>query len=328
MLKDLVIEDCSTLLKKYKINKGSLSSNYKIYLKAFRTFDEFLKSILDENCNPIFYKMASMCDDYDFTSTNSYKEAWDMARYSWNEGFDKFYNKFKCINYKLEETKKREHYFLPVGYSPSVPRYLKGIPTTMHAYQDVYENKNISIFMNLSYSASEKKGSIENRGILTLNLIDYLEKKNYNVNFYTLEASYESGEICMYIIPLKKFNEKLNVKKCYFPLVNPSFLRRLVFRLNELTPVENYGWGSSYGTPLLLDKKPEFIELAYNLTNPRDKFNSDYIYISTPEELGINGKDINEDCENFIKIINSKYHLFDDEKAKKKTKRKGEYYYE
>lgn len=46
---------------------------------------------------------------------------------------------------------------------------------------------------------------------------------------------------------LKSPGERLNIQKLFFPLCSPSFLRRLVFRLREVTPDITSNWSDSYG---------------------------------------------------------------------------------
>ena len=153
-----------------------------VYYKNFRDLNDFLESVLNENINPIFSRKSSSNNDYKFSKTNSYKEAWNLCRFTMNEGFDTFYSLFRSLNYSFSNSLKIVNSFSTVGYTPSVPRYLKGIPTSMHCYREEYTDKVVNIYINSAYSAYQNHNEIINRGVLVLNLVNYLENQNIKVN--------------------------------------------------------------------------------------------------------------------------------------------------
>lgn len=279
--------------------------NYKdfaLYISEFKDLNSFLQSITDENINDIFvHRFASVNESFDFTQTSSFKEAWDLCRFSWDEGFDNFYNLFRKVKYIFTKDYVTERDFLPVGYLPNIPRYLKGIPTNMYTYKKVEATKMLNIYMQTDYNSYQTKEQIINRGVLTLNLINYLESNSIKVNFLLISASIQNNEIAMIKIPLKNAYERLNLKKCYFPLVHPSFLRRLCFRAEELMPLTDEDWANGYGRTLSFKEVDDILK--------QESFNTDYIYISTPEELNIYGENLLDDLENFIDSLNSNYDL-------------------
>ena len=171
----------------------------------------------------------------------------------------------------------------------------------MYAYKKVEATKVLNIYMQIGYNCYQTKEQIINRGILTLNLINYLESNSIKVNFLLISASIQNNEIAMIKIPLKNTYEKLNLKKCYFPIVHPSFLRRLCFRAKELMPLIDDGWARGYGRALNFKEVDDILE--------HESFNTDYIYISTPEELNIYGENLLDDLENFITSLNNDYGL-------------------
>ena len=279
--------------------------NYKdivLYISEFKDLNSFLQAVTDENINDIFINVfASVNGSFNFTQTSSFKEAWDLCRFSWDDGFDNFYNLFRKVNYIFAKDYVTERDFLPVGYLPNIPRYLKGIPTSMYAYKKMEATKVLNIYMQIGYNCYQTKEQIINRGILTLNLINYLESNSIKVNFLLISASIENNEIAMIKIPLKNIHERLNLKKCYFPIVHPSFLRRLCFRAKELMPLTDYGWACGYGRAMNFKEVDEILK--------QESYNTDYLYISTPEELNIYGENLLDDLENFINSLNHNYGL-------------------
>lgn len=310
------------MFRDVKVYKFSIGFNEKlIYHKEFRNLDDFSLSILSEDINPIFSSTKSSSSaSFDFTGTNSFKEAWNLCRFTMDEGFERFYNLYSNLNRIFTNNLKKNTVFSPVGFNPNIPRYLKGVPTNMHNYRMEYSEQIVSIYINTSYSSFQNHNEIINRGVLILNLVNYLENQGIKVNLSLCDLSMKDNEIVLMDIPLKNVNEKLNIKKCYFPLVHPSFLRRLCFKGLELMPVANPRWSYGYGLPLEYKDAVEILNQLKKRKMAKKEFSTDeIIYISTPKELGINGEDIYKDCENFIKIVNDKYKFVDDlEKNKRR----------
>ncbi len=274
-----------------------------VYVKKFLDLEDFLLQIKDKEINPIFNtRMSSEFGSYQFTQTKSYEEAWDLCRYTMDEGFDNFYKKFAKLSYKVDELEQKENKYSVTGFSPSVPRFLLGIPFNMKSYGITNKPQKINIYMNLGYSAFQGKEEIEARGIIILNLMRFFENINIKVALYTYDFSQENTEKSLILIPLKTVNEKINVKKLYFPLVHPSFLRRLIFRAQEKMPYRDSGWSHGYGYPVLYEAAINFFK-TYKEYFEKEKT----IYISTPSEMNIHGNNLEEDFESFIKVLNSKY---------------------
>lgn len=285
---------------------------YKVYIKKYMDLNDFLQTICDTKINPIFYNPASTRPGKEFSGTNSFEEAWNLCRFTMNDGFEDFSSLYSKIKYEIDYLEKKIADYSVVGYNPNVPRYLLGLPTNMNSYSYEQNERIINIYMNAGYPYFQTHNQVKHRGILVLNLIDYLEKKGYKVNFYNYDLSKIENEMCLVVVPLKLWNERMNIKKMYFPLVHPSFLRRLLFRAEELLPLQNYEWRKGYGIALEYEEACEFFS-KYTEGFDNDKI----IYISTPKEMNIKGIDIKEDFENFKEIINKKYNLFE-EKIRRK----------
>ncbi len=288
-----------------------------VYVKKFNNLDHFLEEVIDCNgINPIFSSKSSTNGDKSFTGTDSYEEAWNLCRFTMNQGFSQFYQKFQSLKYKMSFEEKKEDVYSVVGYVPNVPRYLLGIPTNMRSYRNLQANETISIYMNMAYSCYQTHSQIENRGVLVLNLISFLENKGYHINLFTYDFSECENEKILMIVPIKTKDEKLNIKKAYFPLVHPSFLRRLLFRAEEKMPVKNRMWNHGYGCPVEYRKAIDFFEY-----DSQDFSQEKTLYISTPNEIGINGANIDEDFEAFIEALNT-YYQKSEERRKQKEKQK------
>lgn len=287
--------------------------NYAVFKQSYYDLQDFLNCLTTKPINyDIFSEPATFINgEADFYGTNTFEEAWNLCKFGYDNGFASFHELVNSIQFQFKNQEKIVKRYKPVGGSPSVERFLKGIPNNMHYRQKEYDRPIIDIYMNVSYHCNTCTEQIRNRGILVLSLIEYLEKaKNYKVNFSFFSASYLNDEIIYTTIPLKKWNETINIKKCYFPLVHPAFLRRLMFRSEEIIFGLQNPWNDGYGYPIPYKMVSALLELDYN----------NIIYISNPDELGIKGENIKEDSMRFIEIINQKYHILDDEKEKTKRK--------
>ena len=280
-----------------------------IHTVSYHSLDDFLMTIIQKPITDDFHNPASIIGDKYFTGTESFKEAWEACKFTYDNGYTEFSSKLSGINFKMSGKEEKIKCYKPVGSSVNVPRYLLNVPNNMRNTRTIYRENVVDIYFQMAYSAFTEKKQIINRGVLTLALINYLEKiKNYKVRLNLIEFSKvdeDAKEIILTYINIKNKNEKINVKKCYFPLVHPSFLRRLLFRSVEITPSLEYNWrDSAYGIPLKYDEVLKYLDRNVN--------NS--IYISTPKELGIEGNDIDEDLKNFKDSINSKYGIFDEKR--------------
>ena len=120
-----------------------------------------------------------------------------------------------------------------------------------------------------------------------------------------MESSVCSDEIVNIEILLKKPTDAmLDLKKCYFPIAGPEFLRRILFRVLESMPVKN-NWNYGYGRALEEEEFRKFFELK----------DSDLV-VSTPNEIGICGDNMYSDTARLIDNLDLNQE-FDVEKIKK-----------
>ncbi len=192
-------------------------------------------------------------------------------------------------NIKKVEGRKTVNSF--VGGRPNVPAFIADSPKTMRRTERVTQKQFISIAMNLAYPSSTTDAQILNRGIITMNLISLLENNNIGVQFTVFEMVRNGNEIFDCNIDLKKPGEVLDVQKCYFPLCGKEFLRRILVRVKESTPFKT-NWFRGYGS-VMSDEEIR----KYKCVSDKQ------ILISSPDKMGIEGKDLFEDANNFFEKI-------------------------
>lgn len=268
-------------------------SGLTIYNMMFRSIGEvqlFLQDDPDRN-REIFGLMHSENADEEFAGPplekaiayclGGYKEQYDQ--------FLKFSRQLEAVNHCYVRDTRVEKSF--VGQRPNVPAYIAGAPKTMYRSKMMEEKKVINIYMNVVYTFAETDEQIRARGIITLNLIKILEQNNYLVNFRLFEISTVQSEVFICEVSMKRPGEELNPKLCYYPMCGKGFVRRIMARIKESMPFSEY-WGFSYGT--VPSQKQIF-----HLMNIKEND----IYIGTPTEMNIKGKNIYADADAFLDTL-------------------------
>ncbi len=250
------------------------------------------------------YSLSSRKNDSDFSGTNSLDEAIELCRFGKFEDVEELFKINEKLNFDVPNSlNKRKTMLSNHGFRPDVPKNIIGHPKQMHRLVRDESKKFINIYFNVSASAGTSKARIYNKGIITLKLIEMLEKLNYRVNFNFFEMCYEfcfSGkkEYFFIKINIKRFNEKLDPNICYFPICHPSFLRRIIFAVQETLIYNSGAWTSSYGKIAKYNEVKEVLNIT-------DKD----ILINHADELNVYGADLFDDTANFMSNINLSEYL-------------------
>lgn len=301
-------------MNNYDMYKSKIVVNtngYNLFYQEYSDLEDFLKKIISLPINKdVFYKLGSEeVAVPEFNSCRSFEEAWNLCYYGWNQDYDTFCQKINFLQYEYAKVEIPIKDFKVYGFYPNIPRFLHNKPTNMICKQKNTINKQtIIINFNVAYSSYQNHSAIVNRGVCIINLINELEKQ-YNVVFNLFECATELNEMIYICINLKKEHEKINVKRLYFPLVNPDFLRRLILRSKECCFDISYEWNPGYGTPYIPSEADE-------------EYLNKTIYISTPNEMGIDGYDLKSDYENFINYISNQNYFQNNVLEKEEQKKK------
>lgn len=277
------------MYKYYKKN------GYDVMYYRFDYIYEFINYITTTPIKEeIFSKPDSIYGDYDFCKTQNFEEALNLLKFGYHKDFDKLTKLMIDLEKYIKLSRDRNKQFNDyVGYVPDVKAYLEGNPLSMFNKKNDIKKK-IDVYMNISYSLSTSQNQIYNRGAIVLSLIELLESLGYNVDFHLFNMSERGRHIHYVEFLFKRENERLNPQKLYFPLCHPSFLRRLIFRLKEVTPDITYEWKYGYGSPSELKTIDKIIDL-----------NDNDIIIPSIDELNIFGNNIVEDANTIFNFINS-----------------------
>lgn len=269
---------------------------YNVMEYNFDSITEFIDYLDNTPINTNVWQpsnLASNTSDYDFCKTRSFQEAKDLCKFGFHEDFEKLIElKLTLEKYIKMSSKKNKQYNFYIGYAPDVKAYLEGNPLSMLNKQNP-KRKHLDIYYNSAILGYVSTNQIFNRGAITLCLVDILENMGFGVDLNIFTMSEYDGQVHYTKFNLKRSGERLNIQKLFFPLCNPSFLRRLVFRLREETPDITYGWTDGYGRT----------SDDYTIRKIIDLKDNDVV-ICQPDEMGINGYDIIDDANAMFDYIN------------------------
>ena len=274
-----------TMYKLYREN------DYQIMYYKFFSLHEYANFLTSELSNPKFSGYSSNEGDYAFCKTKTFEEAINLCTYGYYEDYKQFISlKIRLDRFLTLATKKSKAFNDYVGFAPNVKAYLEGNPLAMiNKKKERYQK--ITIWFNSSCSADCTKEQIYVRGAITLSLIELLEKLGYSVDLHLIELSHNGKQFHFSDFLLKEEGERLNPGKLFFPMCHSSWIRRLNFRLIEVTPDVTDDW-LNYGIPCSYNQTKEIVK-------PQDKD----IIIPTIEELGIKGFDLLEDTKHVLDYI-------------------------
>jgi len=286
-------------------------NGYKVYNMKFSNLTDlhlYLKSNPEVNSR-VFSEQSSLDKDTRFHGEHLDK-CIDYCIGGYKTGFESFLktsNDLKKIGVADNDTRtlKRSLY----GGVPLAPLVASGVPDCMLRYDRTEDLKYVTIYFNLGYPHFTTENEIVNRGLATLHIIHALENKGYIVNFKAFELSLCGDEMINISVDLKKPSDLfLNMEKCYFPIKAKEFLRRILFRVLESMPVENYSWSGGYGRAAELHEMKNFFGTK----------NTDLL-IAAPREMGMGGDNIYDDTLTLIKKLNIQDE-FDTNRIKKLSK--------
>lgn len=268
---------------------------YNVMEYDFDSITEFINYIDNTPTNIDVWgrrELASQTGDYDFCKTRSLEEAKELCKYGYHENFEKLVELKNTLEkyIKMSNNKSRQYNFY-VGYAPDVKAYLEGNPLSMLNKQNP-KRKHIDIYYNSAILGGVSTDEIYNRGAITLSLVEIFENMGFSVGLNIFTMSECDNQVHYAKFNLKRSGERLNVQKLYFPLCNPSFFRRLVFRLREETPDITYPWTNGYGKTSDDYTIRKIISLKEN-----------DIVICQPDEMGVSGHDIIDDANAMFDYI-------------------------
>jgi|GEM_PF-1116152 len=228
-----------------------------------------------------------------FYGTENLKEAMDLCKYGQHDsGYNKLLSLKENLDRYIKETERLPRQYNEFfGFAPDVASYLMGHPLDMFNHKKRVRKK-VDVYFNLVNKAFTDKNQIFNRGAILFSLISKLEEMNADVNLFFFAMSECNDQVHFSKVIVKNEAQRLNTRNAYFPIVNPSMQRRIIFRLREKTPDITMPWTDGYGNPCGIDTIKKII-----------KVDDQTMIFGTCDEMGIKGDDIVEDAQNAFSFI-------------------------
>lgn len=190
---------------------------------------------------------GSSCDR--FYMTTDWEQAVELYKHGWEDMAKRMSLEMGKIERKMDSRKRTTPNFDVIGYQASVPRYLQGIPTNMiNKKQVMMKEKVITIVKAVAYLADVETQTIVNESMIALEFVKALENAGHRVNLDVMALSSYNSIGVGARVRIKSANERTNISKLAFPMVHPSFFRRMVFKFREVCPDTNEYWKGGYGS--------------------------------------------------------------------------------
>ena len=128
------------------------------------------------------------------------------------------------------------------GCIPSVPNYLRGVPTNMmRVVREPRRNPVIDVYVDtgISYGTRLKYAAIATAKIA--NVITAVEMSGVRVNLYAVFGTKEGSDAAGFAVKIKEANAPLNLLNIAFPMTNSAFCR--VVSLHWLECNSDNVWG-------------------------------------------------------------------------------------
>lgn len=190
--------------------------------------------------------------------TKTMQEAIELARFGWEEGRRKLLRQVGRV--VVDELVGRRFVMDPVldysGDEVDIDNFLLGRPDHMIEYPLRYDasGKQATAFMNCSVSHRVSAERIMQRGAAVLVAIEALRAEGYSLGLTMTQAVSEDNTMVEYHVPVIHPGDFLDIDTVAFCTAHPSFLRRLIFSLNEHESTElrrrmGFYAGGRYGIP-------------------------------------------------------------------------------
>ena len=199
---------------------------------------------------------ASIHGTETFTGTADYDEALRLLKYGHPDGRSKMAESVEWAQAITREMPAPAWSHAVSGAMPDMPVYMSGEPEHM-LMQEGDESRGtmpvVSIVVNIVAAACIKQRAIRRRGAALVALVHSIEQAGQRVELIAASRNglrSNKGNAASYLVTVKEAGEAVDLDRVAFALAHPSMLRRIEFRLNEITlPRLERGYGYCLNYP-------------------------------------------------------------------------------
>lgn len=215
---------------------------------------------------------SSIKGGYDFTKTRSLREAINLGRFGWEEGTRQILDPGSVDIDDLTTISVIVHDV--EGLECDIAAYNQGLPENMLYIDNMMPSpKLVRVLINLTQHAYVDSGDMLRKASNIFQSFEALRLMGYVLSISGLDYGSPSGyghkqKRMLYEIPILEEGGMAVPSKLAFTLGHPSFLRRIIFAVNESEPdhVSNafgYHSGGGYSEP-----RSSIDTAAINIINP------------------------------------------------------------
>ena len=223
-------------------------NNSKNIAHRFNSIGAFV-AYLDRGKQQYSYDDSQKEGDKDWYGSATYKEANDTLLFGDKENAEKIMqsNEYKeaCRVINAQRA-KREIFPSVVGFAPHVPNYIAGVPNQMLRTRNVQvKQRTITVAIACSVPCAVSSEKMRKASANIALAISKIEASGTRVQVFAgagftqkwmEERDTNSGQTLSAWVKIKDYQQQLDLLRMIYPLGNPSFFRRHMFRLMEITP--------------------------------------------------------------------------------------------
>jgi len=194
---------------------------------------------------------SSRTGSLDFTGTETWDEALDLARYGWPKGRARLHNLISEAATARQPSVAPALSYDVAGAYPNAALAAAGDPACMVTpYQDEAAARPIvRLAVNFGARSSTKTKTIENYGAAVLAYIDRAEAGGVSVELLMTSCNEITDLTYNIHTVLKRAGEPLELDRLAFAIGHPSSLRRIKFAHLEQSPRKHQHSGYGYPKP-------------------------------------------------------------------------------
>lgn len=223
------------------IMKKVEGKNVTLEFTSIGSLIDYIKEAKINDC----YKEVGKLDSIkpgSWSGTETWEEAMKYLEFGWTTKSERLTTKLKLAKQNAPTMARRKTTPSVVGYTPIVPNYLMGIPLNMLDSKITnIKQKVVTLNKDISYNGGYSENSIEDNSVKAFQIVNALEANGVRCNLNIMlgvDGNYHTKNLDKLIVKVrvKNANQKMNISKASFPMVNPAMLRRIMFRVIETLP--------------------------------------------------------------------------------------------
>ncbi len=230
-------------------------SERPLILKKFNSASEFVEWAANAPCKWSGKLSSRRVGRKDWSGTNTFEEAYELALYGWDEGLKKLTTQVNLADKIIAKFSAKQHSYDVAGYRPHIPRAIAGEPLNMiiTPYDEIKPKPVVNIRTNFTCNSHVSSGRIMKWGAGICSYIKMLENRGYGTELYAVAESNPSSNKSnknapntSFQFPLKHAENPLSLSNVVFWFAHPAAQRRIKFSASERLDIEKW-YGGGYG---------------------------------------------------------------------------------